>query len=225
MHDDFTHLTKMLAERFSCRGFLSREVGAADLEEIVTAASRAPSWCNAQPWQVVITRGAATEKLSKVLVSTSSSSEMKPDYDWPIQYTGEYQERRRTCGHQLYESLGIKREDRVRRDEQMAENYRFFGAPHVAIVTSEADLGPYGAVDCGGFIAMFALAAHAKGIASVPQASVAGYAPAIREHFSIPEQRKILCAISFGYEDPDHAANGFRTERADVEEILTVYDQ
>ena len=103
----------------------------------------------------------------------------------------------------------------------MMENFRFFGAPHIAIVTTEAELGPYGAMDTGGFIALFTLAARAKGIASVAQASVTGYAPAIRKHFDIPENRKIQTAISFGYEDSDHPANSFRTERAKIEDVLS----
>ena len=35
----------------------------------------------------------------------------------------------------------------------------------------------------------------------------------------IPQNRQILCAISFGYGDPDHPANSFRTSRADLPEF------
>jgi len=129
---------------------------------------------------------------------------MEPDFDWPKQYTGDYQVRRRVCGYQLYESLGIARDDRERRAEQMMQNFKFFGAPHVAIITTEADLGPYGAMDCGGFIALFTLAARAMGVASVVQASVTGYAPTIRRHFGIPENRLIQTSITLGYEDKTH---------------------
>ncbi len=41
----------------------------------------------------------------------------------------------------------------------------------------------------------------------------------IRTHFGLPESRLILCAISFGFADPDHPANTFRTERAALGEI------
>ena len=102
----------------------------------------------------------------------------------------------------------------------MLENYRLFGAPHVAIVTTEADLGPYGAMDTGGFVALFTLAAEARGLASIPQAAVAAQAPFLRDWFGIPENRQILCAISFGREDRDHPANAFRTERAPLSEVL-----
>ena len=79
-------------------------------------------------------------------------------------------------------------------------------------------------MDSGGFIALFALAARAKGIASVVQASATGYAPVVREHFGIPANRLIQTAITFGYEDLEHPANGFRTERALVDDVVKIVD-
>ena len=220
MQEDFKVLTNVLNSRYSCRGYLDKEISEHDIHEIVAAASRVPTWCNAQPWQVHITRGDETQKFAKVLTEAAMNTQMTPDFEWPETYSGAYQDRRRECGYQLYESVGIKRYDRAARDRQMMENFRFFGAPHVAIITTEAELGPYAAMDSGGFIALFALAARAKGIGSVVQASVTGFAPTIREHFNIPENRLIQTAISFGYEYLGHPANGFRTSRADISDVI-----
>ena len=77
-----------------------------------------------------------------------------------------------------------------------------------------------GAMDTGGFVTAFMLAATALGVGSIAQASVAAYAPFIRAHFALPETRHMLCAISFGWPDPDHPANGFRTTRAALSEVL-----
>ena len=224
MQNDFEVLSRILKNRYSCRAFQSRQVADRDIEEIVLTASRVPTWCNAQPWQVLVTKGAVTKALSEALVHSARTADMDPDFEWPLQYSGDYQDRRRVCGYQLYEALGIERNDREGRGEQMMENFRFFGAPHVAIITTEAELGPYGAMDTGGFISVFTLVARAKGIATVAQASVTGYAPIIRKHFEIPENRLIQTAISFGYEDTEHPANSFRTDRADIEDVLTFID-
>lgn len=222
MQDDFATLSKVLNSRYSCRAYLNKDVPDADIQEVVAAASRVPTWCNAQPWQVIVTKGEATKLFSQALVSAAENGPMAPDFEWPLQYTGEYQDRRRVCGYQLYDALDIQREDRERRNEQMMKNYRFFGAPHVAIVTSEADLGPYGSMDCGGFIAAFTLMAQAKGIATVVQASVTGYAPTIRKHFEIPDNRLVQTAISFGYEEVSDPANNFRTDRADIWDVVEI---
>jgi nitroreductase len=46
----------------------------------------------------------------------------------------------------------------------------------------------------------------------------------VRDTLGIPKDRDVLCAISFGYEDADHPANQFRTERASLDEVLFVPD-
>jgi nitroreductase len=218
-------LSNILRERYSCRAFRPDPVPDADLLRIIEVARHAPSWCNAQPWQVEITRGAATERLrTRLLEAATAGMAPAPDLDWPTQYTGPYAERRRTCGFQLYDAVGIDKSDRAGRTTQMLRNYSFFGAPHVAIIHSPAELGPYGAMDTGGFVTAFTLAATALGIASVPQAAIAAYAPLLRTELGIAPDRLILCAISLGYEDRDAPANGFRTERAKVTDILRWHD-
>ena len=219
MSDDRAALKRLLDARYSCRGFLPEPVPENVVQQIVTMAGQVPSWCNAQPWQVTVTRGAETERFRTALLAHTGGNKPAPDLPWPKGYPGATGERRRTCGYQLYGALDIAREDYDARYEQHLENYRLFGAPHVAIVSSEADLGPYGALDCGGFVTGFMLAATSLGLGSIAQASVAAYPDMIRAHFDLPETRLILCAISFGYPDPDHPANSFRTERADLTEI------
>ena len=102
----------------------------------------------------------------------------------------------------------------------MAKNYEFFGAPHVAIITTPKDLGAYGVLDCGAFITAFTLAAAAIGVSSIPQAAIAGRAPIVREVLNIEKDRDVLCAISFGFADKDNPANSFRTQRADLGEFV-----
>ncbi|THD75859.1 nitroreductase [Thalassobius vesicularis] len=220
MTEEFDAFDALMHRRHSCRGFRPDPVPRDVVERIVRAASRVPTWCNAQPWQVIVTDGAETDRFRDVIHAAASSQAAQPDLDWPKQYLGVYQDRRRTCGLQLYDAVGVTRGDRVASGKQMMENYRLFGAPHVAIVTSEADLGTYGVMDCGGFVAAFTVAAEAVGVASIAQAAVAAFAPTVRAHFGIPDNRLILCAISFGYEDTSHPANGFRTARADMDEVI-----
>jgi nitroreductase len=129
--------------------------------------------------------------------------------------------RRRACGFQLYEAVGIARGDREASAKQGMENYRLFGAPHVAIVTSDEALGAYGAVDCGAYVNNFLLAAQSLGVASIPQAALAAYSQFIREYFGLGSDRVVVCGISFGFEDHAHKANGFRTSRASLDEVVT----
>ncbi|WP_299024554.1 nitroreductase [uncultured Sulfitobacter sp.] len=218
-------LSQILTDRYSCRAFLPDPVPDADLGRIVQAARHVPSWCNAQPWQVDITRGEATDRLRAKLSETASAgTPPSPDLTWPSKYTGDYAMRRRTCGFQLYDALGIEKSDRAGRAAQMLRNYAFFDAPHVAIIHSPAELGPYGAMDTGGFVTAFTLAATALGIATVAQAAIAAYAPLLKEHLDIADDRLILCAISLGYADTQAPANQFRTQRAQTDDIIRWHD-
>lgn len=213
-------LQTLLNERHSCRGFKPDPVPQSVIETIVKDAGRVPSWCNAQPWQIHLTSGAGTDAFRKCMLEAFDTKGATTDFTAPSGYTGPRKERRKTCGLQLYEAVGIARQDRKGRAAQMRENYAFFGAPHVALITTAAELGPYGALDCGGFITAFCLSAQAQGVASIPQAALAFYADDIRAHFDLPDDQLVLAAISFGYEDPDHPANTFRTERGSLDEMV-----
>lgn len=214
-------LHSLLMRRHSCRAFLDKPVPKADIEKIIEVAGRVPSWCNAQPWQVMVTTPDETETFREALMAhVTGGGAAQPDLPFPSGYSGAHQERRRECGFQLYDAVGIEKGDRAASARQMMENFNLFGAPHVAILTSGAELGPYGAMDAGGFVTAFTLAAEALGIASIPQAAVASYAPFVKEYFEIGSDRLLLCAISFGYRDEDHPANSFRTTRAELGDIL-----
>jgi nitroreductase len=64
------------------------------------------------------------------------------------------------------------------------------------------------------------LAAAGRGGASVAQAALAHRSAFLREWFRIAEDRQIVCGISFGYADPEHPANRFRTTRAPLEQTV-----
>jgi nitroreductase len=217
---DIDAFDALLDARFSCRAFRPDPVPQGIVNAIVTTAQKVPSWCNAQPWQLIVTAGKATERFRAALYAAATNTPPAPDMDWPTAYPGIYGERRRACGFQLYDAVGVTKGDRAAGAAQMMENYRLFGAPHVAIVTAPADLGAYGAMDTGGFVTAFCLAATAHGLATIPQAAIATQAPFVRAHFGISDDRLILCAISFGYADPDHPANSFRTDRAAAIDVV-----
>lgn len=214
-------LLDTLKARYSCRAFKPDPVPNAIIEQIINAARHVPSWCNAQPWQVAITRGAATDAFREMLQGeVEKGTPPAPDIAWPKGYSGAYADRRRTCGFQLYDAVGIQKSNRDARRAQMLRNYALFDAPHVAIIHSPTELGPYGAMDTGGFVTAFTLAATALGVATIAQAAVAAYAPKVRAHLGIGDDRLVLCAISFGYADDDAPINNFRTERATPADII-----
>ena len=213
-------LEQALVKRFSTRQFLTKPVPRADIERILELSQKSASWCNTQPWQLTIVSGEPLERFRAALFEKASSGATPdPDFEFPARYVGDAQKRRVRCAVQLYGALGITREDRAGAQRQALENFRLFGAPHVALVTTDENLGFWGGVDVGIYLGAFTLAAQSVGVDTILPAALANYPGLVREHFGIPEGRKMVCGISFGYGDHAHPVNSFRTERAAIGEV------
>ena len=216
-----TSVNDALRSRFSCRRFQHKPVPRETIESILTTAQLTPSWCNTQPWQIILLSGDETDRLRERLYAHAKSGERgNPDFAFPPQYEGIYRDRRKVCGVQLYQSLGIGKEDRTGAAQQALENFRFFEAPHVLFITTPESLGVYGAIDCGLYISNFILAAREHGVDTIPQAALASYPDWLRGYFELPEERKFVCGIAFGYGDAGHPINSYRTERAEITEVV-----
>jgi len=221
---DIEVVERLLGARYSCRAFRPEPVPRETIARILATAQKTASWCNSQPWQVAVFSGAATQRFAEALYAAASGGGHASDFPFPREYRGKYLERRRESGFQLYNALGIARGDKAAYQKQMLENFRFFGAPHVAIITTDEALGIYGAVDCGAYVANFMLAAQALGVATVPQAALAGHSEVVRAHLGVGDDRRVVCGISFGYADEAHPANSYRTSRAGLAEAATFID-
>ena len=184
-------LEELLGERYSVRAFLPQEVPRETIEHVLTTAQRTASWCNSQPWQVIIASGEEKERFRKLIhAEAASGAPHDSDFPYPREYLGVYLERRRESGFQLYNTLGIARGDKAAYAKQALENYNFFGAPHVAIIHTDEPLGVYGAIDCGAYVSNFILAAQALGLGTIPQAALARHSGLIRRHLDLADDRR-----------------------------------
>ncbi|QTI69040.1 nitroreductase [Gordonia polyisoprenivorans] len=214
-------LESLLCGRFSCRAFREAPVPEAAIERMFLLAQRTASWCNSQAWQVHLVSGDDATAFGCALTEWVVGNGETPDIEPPQRYEDAYRERRRAAGFGLYGALGIDRGDIDARRRQMMENFRFFGAPHVAIISSPALLGTYGAVDCGAYVSTMMTAAESLGIATIAQAAIAMHAEFVRNYLGISSDRHVVCAVSFGFPDLEHPANSFRTARAQLGDVIS----
>ncbi|HDR9470293.1 nitroreductase family protein [Burkholderia multivorans] len=215
-------LDRLTSGRSTCRAYRHTALDRELIRSIVGMAGRSASWCNVQPWQLVVTETPeSTERFRQALMQrVAAHPDNESDLPFPPSYEGIYRERRRGAGLALYSALGIGPKDSERSAEQALRNFRLFDAPHVAIVTVPAELGPYALVDAGGFVSSFLIAAYAHGVATTPQGALARHARFVREYFGIPDTQHMICGISFGYAEDAHPVNEFRTTRAAVDDLL-----
>ena len=218
-------LEHIVKERRSCRAFGPTPLEQAVLERLFSLALQTPSWCNTQPWQVSVVGGAARTSLSTDLISAFDSGvRPNPDFAFPAGYPDAYGERRRASGYLLYDAIGVERSDKTRHRLEIRKNFEFFGAPHVAFITSPLELGLYGAVDCGLLVANVLNAAESLAVGAIAQASLALYPDIIRSRLGLSDGRRVICGIALGRAHVDHAVNGFRTSRVDLSEAVSFQD-
>ncbi len=224
-------LVSLLAARRSCRAYLPEQVPQETLVRALEIAQRTASWCNVQPWNLTITSGEATERfrtaLSEHVAGNGWPAAYAPDGDFPFpeRYEGIYNQRRKETAWTYYDAVGIARDDRAASARQTFENFRLFGAPHFMLITTPRSLGTYGAVDCGSYVSIFMLVLESLGIGSIAQAAIAMASGFVRSHFGIGDDQMVVCGISFGFPDRDHAHNSFKIGRAELAENVTFLDK
>ncbi|MGO4568761.1 nitroreductase [Rhizobium sp. 2YAF20] len=218
-HPLYDTLLSLAKARYSCRAFDARPVSRDDIERVLEIARRSPSDCNTQPASIFILSGTALEGLrAEMYDAAATGGERTSDIPPIATYTGVFQDRRRECGWALYNAVGVQRGDREGSGRQALENFRFFGAPHLAIITAHEGLAERGLFDAGIYLGHFLLGAQSLDIATVPQGAIAHYAEIIRKYAPIAPDLRVVCGVSFGYEIQEHAANSFRMGRADLSE-------
>ncbi|MFC3679698.1 nitroreductase [Bacterioplanoides pacificum] len=210
-------LSDILNSRYSVRAFKKDAVEPAQLQEIFSLAQQAPSNCNVQPWQTYVVSGARKDELkNRLIAEVMKQQPPAPDFDWKIAYQGIHRERQFGSANALYSSMGIERDDKMKRNMAMLRNWAFFDAPHVAFFTMDKYLGIMGAVDVGIYAQTLTLLLKERGIDSCMQGALGQFPDVVRSFLELPEERGILFGMSFGYADEDAAANKTRTDRADI---------
>lgn len=221
MNAELQMLVQRWTERTSTRGFRPEPIPREVLAEMFAAAQRAPSWCNIQPWHVVVTEPPVTGELAQAMITAARTGFPQSEVPFPVEYPSPFKERRIACGAALYTSMGIAREDKAGRYDAWLRNYGFFDAPHVAIVSCDRRLGQYLYIDVGVWLGYLLTAATALGVEHCAMASVAAYPQTLRERLPIPETNVILFGIALGHADPAVPANKTRTTREPVETNVT----
>lgn len=209
-------VTEAVQRRRSIRAFLDTPVDDDTVAELLELAARAPSGGNVQPWRVYVV-GAGT--MPRFLEFLGSRELEAPGYDiYPPGLWEPYRTNRYELGEQMYEALGIPREDKAARFAHLARNHRFFDAPVGLFCFIDRRMGPPQWADLGMFLQTFMLLATERGIDTCPQEAWAMWSQAVAEFVGAPDEEMLFCGIAIGHADPDAAVNRLVSDRMPLED-------
>ncbi|NVO00179.1 MAG: nitroreductase [Geobacteraceae bacterium] len=212
---------KCITTRSSVRKFSADPVEEELVREIVGAAQWSPSYKNSQPWEVVAVSGSRKDELTAMLLDLlDQKAPSAPDMPFPGCWPEPVHSRIKElmAKRSVLAGIDLNAPESVLRSKKA--NFRFYGAPCGLFLFQDASLGEWSIFDAGIFAQSMMLAAHAKGLATVPQAFLTDYSTEIKKFLGVPQNMRLLLGLSLGYPGGSVDEQPPRPERATLDSIF-----
>ncbi len=208
--------------RKSIRGYKPDPVPKEVLKEILEIATRSPSGMNTQPWEITVVAGDVLNNIRRGNIEAMTSGKL-PNPDIQIEtYEGIYRQRQIELAVQIFQLMGIAREDREARNAWMQRGFRFFDAPAAIILSLDKSLGTWPPLsDIGALAQTICLAAMNYGLGTCINGQGIMFPEVVRKFTGIPESKRMILCIAIGYPDWDFLANKLVSKREPLENNTT----
>lgn len=215
--------SELIKARKSTRGYLQKPVPKALIEEIIEVAKWSPSSMNTQPWHVHVVTGEPLERIRRGNTENMVNG-VPPKRDFPMKesYEGIHRARQVGIAVQLFDVMGIARDDKARRTDWVMRGFRQFDAPVSLVLTYDKYLEPaaISQFDLGALSHALVLAAWERGLGSVINGQGIMQSAVVREHAGIPVDQNIMICIAMGYPDDSFVANSVKSVREDADKFV-----
>lgn len=208
-----------LQQRYSARAFTAEQPSADLVRQLLELAGRSPSGGNLQPWHVIALAGEPLQQLIAA-VKAGQPEDTSATISYPPSLWEPYRTRRYQNGEELYQSIGIGRDDKPARLEQLARNTGFFGAPVGIFVSTEERVTQAQWVDLGIYLQSLLLLAAERGLVTCAQGFWRRYQQPLRQQLGLPQDHIVAFGVALGYADAQAPINQWRSTRAPVDEWL-----
>ena len=210
--------------RKSIRGYKPDPVPKHILKEILDIATWSPSGTNTQAWEFTVVTGEVLDQI-KQGNAEMLASKAAPNPDVPYsEVEGVHRQRQVGVAVQLYQLMGIAREDKKKRAEWSELGIRFFNAPAAIILSADCALGEARTqFDIGLITQTICLAALNYGLGTCIQRQSIRFPEVVRKFTDIPKSKRITISIAIGYPDWDFPANRVESKREPVDNITAWY--
>jgi nitroreductase len=158
--------------RRAVRAFKDEPVAREVLERVLTAAGRAPSSGNLQPWRLYVVAGEPLAELKQRATARALAGDPGDERQFPMypdDLVPPYLDRFSVAAAQRYAALGIERDDPGRPMKIAAVNAAAFGAPVVLFCYVDRSMGAGQWGDAGMYLQTVMLLLRAEGLHSCPQ--------------------------------------------------------
>ena len=211
------NVTEAVFSRTSIRSFLEDPVSDELLKTLLEKASRAASGGNLQPWKIFIVNNSAMKDFLEFQEGWTEHE--VPAYEiYPPKLKEPYRTSRFELGEQMYELLGIGRENKEARIAQVMENFRFFGAPCAFFCFIDRQMGPPQWSDLGMFLQTFMLLAKEAGLDTCAQEAWSMKHDSVSKFVKAEDSDILFCGMAIGYGDDTAAVNSLKSERRPLNE-------
>ncbi|MGB5723787.1 MAG: nitroreductase [Parasphingorhabdus sp.] len=217
------NVTEAVNSRRSVRQFLDKSVDKAILEQVLKTAQRSPSGGNTQPWNAVVVGGDELIRITAAIKARTATAPMGENMEYaiyPKDLDGRYEDQRRAVGRDMFESIGLAREDGAGRIAQMAKNWDSFGAPVQLFTYTRKYMGPPQWSDMGMWLQTVMLLLREAGLDSCSQEIWAMYGTHMRELLGIDDDHIFFCGMAIGYRDKDAPINNFDVPRVPISDAI-----
>ena len=211
------HVSEAVLSRSSVRAFKNLPVQNSLIEELLKKSSRAASGGNLQPWKIFIINNASMKDFLEFQERWTEPE--VPAYDiYPPKLKEPYRTSRFELGEQMYEILGIGREDKDARIAQVMQNFRFFGAPCAFFCFVDRQMGPPQWSDLGMFLQTFMLLAKEAGLDTCAQEAWSMKRDSVSNFVNAEDSDILFCGMAIGYRDESAAVNTLKSQRRPLKE-------
>jgi len=211
------NVSDAVLNRRSIRAFIKKPVSNELIEKLLSQSSRSPSGGNLQPWKIFVING---NTMKNFLAFQKNWDEPEtPNYDiYPPKLKEPYRTSRFELGEQMYELLGIGREDKNARISQVMENFRFFGAPCAFFCYVDQQMGPPQWSDLGMFLQTFMLLAKEAGLDTCAQEAWSIKHDSVSSFLKAEDSDILFCGMAIGYRDHNAVINSLESKRRPLRE-------
>ena len=211
------NVTDAVLSRSSIRSFLNKPVSAELLKALLEKSSRAASGGNLQPWKIFVINNSSMKDFLDFQEGWTEPE--VPAYDiYPPKLKEPYRTSRFELGEQMYELLGIGREDKDARITQVMKNFKFFGAPCAFFCFVDRQMGPPQWSDLGMFLQTFMLLAKEAGLDTCAQEAWSMKHDSVSKFVKAEDTDILFCGMAIGYRDDTALVNSLESERRPLKE-------